>query len=288
MSTFTVITSFSDKLWQAYARKSFASVYDNLPEHVDVIVYYNGAFEQAWADRMPRAEFIDMNKEADYQYYRQKYKTRVAPEGVPPGHMFRFNHLPFWNKVFAINDAAWTADEKYLIWIDADVISQAPITMEDLERWVEPNGVSTLVRSAPWNTWETGFLALDTTNRDTLLFVKDVYDAYLSGTIFDFNEWHDAYLFTVMYKKYRTKLPLKNLNMQLSSAHPFDTSILPPQLFHMKGQRKIEGRLFDQKDMNGVFRADFVGPINVKDEGIYKLTDSGNIVYPDGQIKCAI
>lgn len=283
MTNYRVVTSFSDKIWRAYGKKTIASVYDHLPKDVDFLVYYNGAFEPAWEERMPNAKFIDMNKRADYQYYRQKYKLKTAPEGVPQGHLFRFNHLPFWNKVFAIRDAALhTSCETRLIWMDADLISPKEISKEDLDRWTDGADISTLVRTAPWNTWETGFIGFNFSRQNyskVFSFIEDVYNTYLDGTIFDFNEWHDAYLFTVLFKKYRRKLTLKNLNMMMSSPHPFDTSVLPPQLFHMKGPRKVEGRLWDPSVANGVFKADFTGAINVKDEEIPRLTGAGNIIY---------
>lgn len=281
MTKYHVVTSFSDKLWDRYAARTVPSIVANLPEDVGVTVWYNGEFNEVWRKAMPTVTFKDLNAVGDYQYFRQRYKL-VQPPKVEPGHAFRFNFLPFWNKVCALYQEVKAHSNATLIWIDADVVSQKKITMEDLDRWVGNADVSTLVRGEPWNTWDTGFLAVRLPHAYPL--VKDVYDLYTSGRIFDQNEWHDAYLFTVVFKDYRDRLMLKNLNMMKAAAHPFDTSILPPQLMHLKGpERKIKGIAMDPSKANGVFRADFTGVRGVQEDVVYVLTEGGEIDQADNR-----
>lgn len=277
MDKYTFVTSFSDKLWASYARITIPTVYGNLPEKYPFVIYFNGVFNLEWGNLFQRAEFRDLNKMGEYQFFRQKYKRVPSPK-VEEGHQFRFNFLPFWNKVCAIKHAMDNAKSEYLIWLDADLYSNEKITEEDLQRWLNDCDVATLVRGNPWNTWETGFLAFRITPL-TKAFVTEIYDLYMSGRIFDQNEWHDAYLFTVVWKKYKSFLSLHNLNLVPSHGHCFDTSILPPSLCHLKGgERKITGKYFEHPNINGVLLADWTGPIGVKEGSTYILTEKGHIV----------
>jgi len=287
VTKYHVVTSFSDKLWKSYAQHTVPSVYANLPEGVGLTVWYNGDYDPKWKEALPEAEFKDLNAVADYQYYRQKYKGVQAPEGVEEGHKFRFDHLPFWNKVCALYKEAMDlfvhgADYEYLVWIDADVLSQKKIRIKDFDRWTNDADVATLVRGKPWNTWDTGFLAI---RWNALKLVEEVFDLYMSGRIFDHNEWHDAYLFTVMYKRYKEDLRLKDLNMMSSSAHPFDSSILPPYLMHLKGPRKKTLEILDPRSLNGVFTSLYTGVINERKETVGTLKENGDIVHPNGGIR---
>jgi len=283
MTKYHVVTSFSDKLWKNYASNTVPSVRKHLPKEVTMSAWYNGDYSSVWEEELPDVRFEDLNAVGDYQYFRQKYKRTKVPK-VEPGHQFRFNFLPFWNKVCALYQEIGKHTEGYVVWVDADVVSIKEITMDDLERWTDGADVSTLVRGAPWNTWDTGFVALKVP--EAIPLVKEVYDLYTSGRIFDHNEWHDAYLFTVAFKDFKDKLRLKNLNMMSSAAHPFDASTLPPQLAHLKGaERKMKGFFMDPSKLNGIFKADFTGVKNVQDDPEIRLTDSGNIVMPDGTMR---
>lgn len=288
---YKVVTSFSDKLWQAYARKTVPSVLSHISKSIPVEVWYNGEFSEEWSKKLPTVSFVDMNRLGDYQYFRQAYKRRPMPENVPDGHKFRFNFLPFWNKVCAIRNAAKNFQEQnykgYMVWLDADIYSSKPFSEKDLDKWINGCDVASLSRTEPWNTWESGFMAFNLDNPEVLQFIEDVYQVYMSGQIFDMNEWHDAYLFTSFFKKYRHRLTHAELNMIPSAHHCFDSSVLLPQLAHLKGgQRKITGTLFDPQGFNAVLKADWIGAINVKDGPDIKITKAGNIVV-DGVIRNA-
>jgi len=283
MPKYTFVTSFSDKLWKAYASNTVPTVYRNLPDGIQFIVYFNGEFQEEWKLALPEAEFRDLNAMSDYQFFRQKYKKTPLPN-VEKGHQFRFNFLPFWNKVCALQDAMVKGGrgkiyEDYLIWLDADLFSAEEITEDDLERWIQGKDVASLTRSQPWNTWETGFLSFKMSDL-TKSFVDDVYKLYTSGRLFDHNEWHDAYLFTVVWKEYKTKLSHNELNLVPSYGHCFDTSILPPSLCHLKGgERKMTGKFFEHPKANAVLFADFTGVRNVKEDPVISVNSDGVKVH---------
>lgn len=281
MTTYRIVTSFSDKLWTRYASQTVPTLNQNRPEDSDFHIWFNGDMVPEWKEKLTDVEFRDLNKLGDYQAFRKEFKFTPRPK-VEKGHEFRFNFLPFWNKVCALYHAMKEALEedkpcKYLLWFDADLFSSADISEERLESWIQNKDIASLTRSKPWNTWETGFIAFKV-HEANLAFIKDVYNLYTSGMIFDFNEWHDAYLFTVLWKKHKKFLSHAELNLVPSYGHCFDSSILPPFLCHLKGgERKITGSYYEVPQVNAVLLSDYTGPINVKDPVVHVLKKNGQI-----------
>jgi len=160
-------------------------------------------------------------KEAALDYRRDDYRWQAG----------RFA----W-KVFAMHEVFVAyPDERVLTWVDADSILK-PGFDEWLERvFSQTHAVSFLGRTHKGIHAETGLINfIGATGRE---LCERVVDIYRSLELFEFNEWHDAYVFTsvLLYNKHCYDI---SKNQRVRSSNPLYEIDRGKHLLHLKGMRK--------------------------------------------------
>lgn len=209
-----VITTFPSNMYSVYAEKMLSSFAQFWPAEIPLLVQLDDdrlvnevkskirpqdAISWGWSPE--HAAFVERNKDKDDPQDYRKQATR------------------FCHKVFAIYRAYQAAKQardnnepgapRYLIWLDADVITTRQVTMDDIQKCLPKEGdaVSYLGRK-DWPHSECGWLVFDLENGGADI-IEAMHKEYLSDNVFNLTEWHDSWIFdrimdynkTVLHKR---------------------------------------------------------------------------------------
>ena len=177
---------------------------------------------------------VDRHKNRDYSYRRD---------------CVRFSH-----KVAALTDAALNPEivnhagaADWLIMIDADTLSHAPVTIEWLRSLVgSPVFYMAWLHRANWYP-ECGFVIFNEACPAHEWFMRLLRSTYENGEVFTMPETHDSFvlqeLVRLAVRRHAFPMPVSLSGRKGErSTHPFVHSRLAERLDHAKGKFKAAGR----------------------------------------------
>jgi hypothetical protein len=233
-----VCTTFPISYYDLCAAEMLASFDMYWPKEVDLYISLDKVSEQELAaintamnDLMPsgRDYFIsnDWSPEKEAFYARNTDSPDVS---------YRFQVCRFGHKVFTLKATAdhcrGTGYEK-LIWLDADVITHKPVTMDDLIDLCPSACASYLGREdAPHS--ECSFMAFDHTTGFSI--IDKMHEYYVTDKVLELPGWTDCDVFDEVMKTH----PGKNLSKGLKGWHVFPESPCGKFMEHRKGNRKTK------------------------------------------------
>lgn len=173
-----------------------------------------------------------------YQEFKAKYEDLDHPSDYRK-QFFRFAH-----KIFALNDAVVLAKEMacdYLIWLDADVWTEKPVTLEQLQAWLPgADEVASYLGRKDWPHSECGFMAFNLKNRGDG-FVTDLMNFYCNkdghAEGLGKEQLDDSWFFDLQRKRWQLELNHKfcNLTEGVAGMNVWEGSPLAPFMTHHKG-----------------------------------------------------
>ncbi|MDB9696523.1 hypothetical protein OAA80_00840 [Amylibacter sp.] len=242
-SEFTIVTTFSQDGWDKYAHK-FAKTMDKyLPENIEVLLYYEGAnHPNGFTGRMKFMNF-DIHcgeKQKCFEEVEEPYRISVNPAGANEPE-FKFQASRFAHKYHACEHAINKITSRYLVWIDADVITLKNVPRNFFYELVSEGSYwSRIGRGAEYP--ECGFMIWDRQHEVHKTFWDIMESMYGKGQLFKLSEWHDSYVWWEAEKILQKNL--ENIAFDLGDGergHAFVRGILGEYFDHLKGQRKIFG-----------------------------------------------
>lgn len=171
------------------------------------------------------------------------------PKKIAAGYNFRYDAFRFAKKVFAIDYVArtWCPNGGRLFWVDADVVTFAPMQRELLERMLPPASALSCLDRGSYHS-ECGFVGYNLDHPAGLAFAAAFAGLYATDQVFELQEWHDSWVFD--YLRHRLQIPTFAIPHR-SRSHPFCNSELGAVMDHKKGDRKRYGRTpFEQLVIN--------------------------------------
>lgn len=196
--TYAVITTFANAHFEIYAKsmlESFAKLWpaeipllvqlddDLLADQVGRILRPQDAIAVGWTQE--HKDFVSRNKDKDDP---KDYRRQVT----------RFSH-----KVFAVH-RAYEAIKKqkaeggnaprYLIWMDADVITNKPVSISDIQECLPRDGAVSYLGRKDWPHSECGWLAFDLDNEGDV-FIDVWHGLYVSDAVLKLDQTHDSWAF---------------------------------------------------------------------------------------------
>lgn len=219
MSNIAVVTTFPSHAFDLYAKKMLESYIANWPDDISILVRLDDELIVDHVDRIIRKhdglicgytpeqkDFLDRNKGKDDP---NDYRKQAC----------RFSH-----KVFTLKASSdyWIAENaknqglkcRYLIWLDADVITTRKVTEDDLRKCFPKEGdaVSYMGRK-DWDHSECGWLVFDLENGGADI-IDEIYALYVSDEVFKHNQWHDSFIFDfVLWDKVDKRFLYKATNL---------------------------------------------------------------------------
>jgi hypothetical protein len=217
--TFDVVTTYADRHWESHAKRC-----------VDT-------FRHFWKD-IPLREYRDhqLEDQSDWLY---EFKLRQRHR---PTDNYRFDAVRFAHKVAAIELAYRAGAGDYLIWMDADCVTHAPVDAQWLASLIGDSEFGYLARDRKYS--ECGFLIIRR-NQRAADFVGNLVWLYRTDELFELAEWHDSYAIDHVrrHMEARGHLDCRSLSGSASgTGHPFVNGPLGERLDHCKGDRKRRGK----------------------------------------------
>lgn len=200
MSTIAVITTFPDSSWDIYAKKMLKSFVKFWPATIPLCVQLDTDLLTEEVNRYLRPQDgLAVGWDKDHAEFVGRNKGKDDPLD------YRKQPVRFCHKVFAIKrafDAAMKqkaqdpkTTPRYLVWMDADVITNRLLAMEEIKLCLPKEGdaVAYLGRKE-WPHSECGWLAFDLENGGDSV-IKEMASAYRKDIVMDMQQQDDSWCF---------------------------------------------------------------------------------------------
>src|SRR5262245_29822828 len=183
----SVVTTFSPRGYEVYGRRMIDTFAKFWPADVKLYVYYEGLLP---ADASGRATWLSLDADHDRRAFMMKHQDHPVD--------YRKQPVKFSHKVFAVTDAVKVVDPDttWLIWLDGDVETTAPVTHEFLASILPDHVIAVYLGRKWWAHSECGFVAY---NLDAFGLGQQFLDyfrkIYTRGDIVGFTQQHDCMAF---------------------------------------------------------------------------------------------
>lgn len=231
----SVITTFGNAHWEQYAKQMLTSFVQYWPSQIPILCVLDDDKLLPEVQKLLRPQdAVMVHSDPDRAKFLERNKGRDDPND------YRKQASRFCHKVFALKGAAdfWKAAQgdkaRYVIWMDADVLTTRPVTVEEVAACLPKQGdaVSYLGRK-DWPHSECGWLAFDLENKGAGL-VDEWLEFYKTDKIFELEQWHDSWAFDQVSKN-GSVYPTTNLTADKPGMEIWPQSPMAPWSRHYKG-----------------------------------------------------
>lgn len=266
----SVVTSCSLQGWKEYGRRFVESFFRFWPREIalhivseDSLPATGAVYERhepggpimwdLWRASPVAYEYHDRHCSNPRPHGRVQLAADVGwtPKKRANGYNFRYDAYRFAKKVFAIDLVAKNLKGGRLFWIDADVVTFAPVPVDLLERLLPPEAAISCLDRGHYHS-ECGFVGYNLDHPQCREFIERFANLYSSDQVLDLQEWHDSWVFDWLRR--RTEIPTFAIPHN-SRHHPFVNSELGSCLDHLKGSRKAKGKTPASEVLSGKKRA---------------------------------
>lgn len=195
-----VATTFPSNAWDIYAKKMLQSFVQFWPMDIPLLVDLDDNLHHEQIDKILRPQDgIVIGWEKDHADFVERNKDKDDPQD------YRKQTVRFCHKVFAIKRACDAAIRqrtaqpvgapRYLIWMDADVITTRNVSLDDIKACLPKEGdaVAYLGRTE-WPHSECGWLAFDLDHHGAEI-INAWVDLYKTNKILMMEQTHDSWAF---------------------------------------------------------------------------------------------
>ena len=293
-----LVTSFNVKAWDLYAKDFLTSFDEKWADQIQLAVYYDGGELPEDIVDSPRISYFKLEKDKEWKTFHNTFgqnngkseEQKETETEWPPKNFvqdetynYRMDAARFSHKVFAITGEARRiihivhgavakgggkplhADIGHLAWIDSDSKTKQEVSLEDATEMIckgdniEFFDICHLGRTAIDYSC-TSFITFNLTSMRVQEFLSDFRGIYVSGEIFGYREWTDAFVFTRLLTMYAVHgLNVCNLAEGCTDLDAFEYSEVGKYMVHNKGNRKITGDL--PPDVTGPKRNELIPKI---------------------------
>jgi hypothetical protein len=234
---FAAITTCNREQWSEYGRAMATTFVRHWSEEIGLTVYTEGFSGKPNG----RVRFVDLDQAAPWLGPWKAERTPDQRGMTPNGYRYRWDAVKFSHKIAAIG-AAVSLPCDVLIWLDADVVSHAPVTIDWLDSLFPADAdVAWLDRERYYP--ECGFMMLRWPAAGEM--ISDLVATYRTGAIFRLQQWHDSFVIETIVKAAEARGTIKVASLSgaaKSCHHPLAAGAIGSRLDHLKGNRKTLGR----------------------------------------------
>jgi uncharacterized Rossmann fold enzyme len=266
MGSIAVVTSFSPDGYELYGRRMVETFEKYWPADVKLYVYYEGEKPEAASDR---AEWVSLDKDEDRAAFMAANKDHPTDYNLQP---VKFSH-----KVFAVTSAP--RDTDWLIWLDGDVETIAPVTHEFLKSMYPDDIVAAYMGRQWWNHTECGFVAYRLDD-DGKRFLDDFRLMYTTGEIMEIGPYrgrlqrHDCVAFDLLREAYEQEGHSFHDLGEVHKGPDLDVMSFTPLarvMYHYKGKRKTQAGNYAPSRYDQLIKlVDLCRPKTIVEVGVHK------------------
>jgi len=196
MGSITVVTTFSRKGYEVYGQRMLDSFNKFWPKDIPLYVYYEG--DEEYTDdeeELLKWYWTPLDDDED----RAAFMARHTDHPVD----YRRQPIKFCHKVFAVTAAPRETD--FLIWLDGDIETKAPVTHAFLDSVLPDDCVATYMGREWWQHTESGFVAYNCATKSGREFLDDMRLWYTHDAVIDLPQQHDCMVFDGLRKIYEQR-----------------------------------------------------------------------------------
>lgn len=195
-----VVTTFPNNCFDLYAKAMLDSFIKFWPKEILLMVQLDDDVLDEQVRRIIRPQDgLVCGWTQEHAYFVNRNKGKDDPSD------YRKQAVRFCHKVFALKFALDSAMEarnakapdapRYLIWMDADVITTSRVTFDDLVKCLPKEGDAVAYMGRKdWDHSECGWLAFDLDNGGSNI-IDDIYTIYVTDHLLKLPQWHDSFVF---------------------------------------------------------------------------------------------
>lgn len=249
-----VCSGFSPAGYKQYGKEFLASFDKFWPEEVELLVYCEEEVEVSrngfmnLSDCRGVEDFIHRHSD-DSEANGRKQTARTVnwkPKDSLKGYSYKYDAVKFSRQCFIPEQAAIETqlmDDDILVWLDADVMTFDKIPDRFIQKLLGTNDLCYLGRGNMHS--EIGFWAVKI-GYHTRKFLRTFANIYRSDDVFNFDEWHSAFIWDKCREGLEPNLKVKNLTPN-GSGHVWFQSPLAKFTDHLKGDfRKKRGKSLER------------------------------------------
>jgi len=244
--TINIVTSFSPKGWETYAKKMIESANKFLADDLHLTAYYHD-FDKEKIKEFPKSNkitFKNLNDIPSMLKYREEMKVHDGTEGKRMPYNWRLDAIKWCHKVYALTDFSFKLVEKgvqvgWVVWLDADIILNKPVSKKDFLGIIPLNSELVHLGRKDVDYSETSFMAFNLNNTPPLDLLLDMRGIYDSHEVLSYREWHDGFIFERLFNFYNAHgIKKHNLTPDVRGLDAFNNSPLSQFFQHFKGNKK--------------------------------------------------
>lgn len=232
-----VVTTFPDEAYDIYGKRMLQAFQQNWPAEIPLLLALDDDLLKESVAKFTRPQdAVCMGWDKDHKEFVDRNQAKDDPQD------YRRMPVRFCHKIFAIARAydvslaqkkAGDVSPRYLIWMDADVVTTRKVTFADIAECLPKEGdaAATLQRK-DWPHSECGWIAFDLDNGGGEIIV-DLFTAYLNDRIIKQEQQHDSWMFDVIVKEKNFKIT--NLTMDVPGLDVWQFSPMSKWSRHYKG-----------------------------------------------------
>lgn len=231
-----VVTLMWGTAWERYGQRFAGSFAAHWSPTIELVVVTDRELP------LPCGRQIMLDSIPGVVEFKARWGTSPWASGLEPpfgakvderGYSWRFDALKWMPQALApLAGAEGLGSGDTLVWLDADVITHAPISEAWINGLVGSADVAMLQRDGTHS--EIGFYAMRM-NQVCWNVLSRFAGYYRDESVFGLREWHSAFVFDQAIAAYRPRV--RNLSPG-GKGHVWPRSALAEKTVHLKGKRK--------------------------------------------------
>ena len=194
----TILTTFSDKGYEVYAKHCISSLQRFLADDIEMIVYTDTPRDfnkPNWINKILEKEVPELTE------FKKRNSYRTVPEGTKG---FIWDGVRFSHKSYAWCHAGLNTDSDILIWLDADTEAIENIDINYLSKFM-PFGYVSSYLGRPGRYTETGWLAWNMNHPDSKRFFQRFKQYYDQDLIYNLKGFTDCHVYDAVRQEFEAE-----------------------------------------------------------------------------------
>ena len=194
----TILTTFSDKGYEVYAKHCISSLQRFLADDIEMIVYTDTPRDfnkPNWINKILEKEVPELTE------FKKRNSYRTVPEGTKG---FIWDGVRFSHKSYAWCHAGLNTDSDIVIWLDADTEAIENIDINYLSKFM-PFGYVSSYLGRPGRYTETGWLAWNMNHPDSKKFFQRFKQYYNEDLIYNLKGFTDCHVYDAVRQEFEAE-----------------------------------------------------------------------------------